>query len=374
MDSTSTTDGCTESRHSDISKTDISPALRGSDIGQSERGPSAPPIKDEFDYLYFIQFLTYRDIEIIPLADLVSHKTGMDMEQSLKIDPHAGEFDTIGAGASMHVVRIEWKSRAVAAKLPRMAHRNGNLRQYNDFMYDIFFEIQIMTHKSLCDHPNIVKLLGISFQETDWCADITRVYPILVVEAAHWQYPDLHRYVVAHRKRPPTPLRIAYELIGDMADGLTALHSHGVVHGDIKPDNILLFECEERQRLIAKIGDFGGSGVDISNDWPRGATEKWAPPEYCAYTKKLGDIPRDIYSFGLVCGYLVTNGLGHERSDSWRECIQQLYPTLEPDLSLDPLFKLLEDTTNEQPSRRLSSLSEVRRNLLGTEKYPPIST
>jgi serine/threonine protein kinase len=80
------------------------------------------------------------------------------------------------------------------------------------------------------------------------------------------------------------------------------------VHGDVKHKNILLFESNEQGRLVAKISDFGSSGVDTSNEPPRGFSDDWVPPEYSMYSEKLGETLRDIYSFGLVCGYIATNG------------------------------------------------------------------
>jgi serine/threonine protein kinase len=187
-----------------------------------------------FDYIHFAKFLAMRRIEIIPLKDLVC-LDGMDMEQSIK----GGnvKLDAIGTGGTMQVVLTKWNPRVVAAKVPR--DRRRGQREYKGFMYDIFFEIQIMSHKPLCDHPNIVKLLGISFNDL---SEDDQFYPVLVVEAAHPPYPDLGRYVESNDCPLPIPLPFVYGLIGDIADGLTVLHSFGAFHGDIKPANILLFE------------------------------------------------------------------------------------------------------------------------------------
>lgn len=88
---------------------------------------------------------------------------------------------------------------------------------------------------------------------------------------------------------------------------LTALHALRVVHGDMKPDNVLLFE--EEAGLIAKISDFG---FCISGDnelkYARGATPLWIAPECMeGSSEQSGDsrLPgaRDIYSYGLLIWY-----------------------------------------------------------------------
>jgi serine/threonine protein kinase len=49
----------------------------------------------------------------------------------------------------------------------------------------------------------------------------------------------------------------------DVALGLVALHDCNILHGDIKCENIIIREHEERG-IIAKITDFGGT-ADMSD-------------------------------------------------------------------------------------------------------------
>lgn len=57
------------------------------------------------------------------------------------------------------------------------------------WLNDLYFELQIMSHQPLCEHPNIVQLEGISF------IDHTNedIYPLLIVEPACRDFPDLTR-------------------------------------------------------------------------------------------------------------------------------------------------------------------------------------
>jgi hypothetical protein len=93
-------------------------------------------------------------------------------------------------------------------------------------------------------------------------------------------------------------------------------HKLLVVHGDIKPENILVFEGGVG-RLTAKVSDFGFSQSDSHPRWTgqeAGGTEYWNAPE-CLHTateslrtfSKLNH--RDIYSFGLLTCFVLLEEL-----------------------------------------------------------------
>jgi len=64
----------------------------------------------------------------------------------------------------------------------------------------------------------------------------------------------------------------------DIANGMRCLHKAGYVHGDLKPENVLIFE--EEGKSIAKISDYGKTGK-LSHDESRIYTgnPRFAPPE-----------------------------------------------------------------------------------------------
>jgi serine/threonine protein kinase len=53
------------------------------------------------------------------------------------------------------------------------------------------------------------------------------------------------------------PLETVADIIDQMAAGLSAAHARGVVHRDLKPDNVFLVPVEGRQAELVKILDFG---------------------------------------------------------------------------------------------------------------------
>ena len=105
----------------------------------------------------------------------------------------------------------------------------------------------------------------------------------------------------------------------------------------------------------------------ISNDQPRGISETWAAPERFQ-SQKIAQITGDIYSFGLVCVFVVTNGVRPFEfpGGDWKEaitghCADNLAPA---PTSMKPLLHFLEEALVEDPEKRLQSLSEVRQKLL----------
>ena len=107
------------------------------------------------------------------------------------------------------------------------------------------------------------------------------------------------------RRRGPLPPSEAGRVLREVAWALAYAHSQGLVHRDVKPDNIMLEEASGR----ALVADFGIAGL------VRGAAgldggEVIGTPEFMSPEQALGervDARSDLYALGVV-GYFALSG------------------------------------------------------------------
>ncbi|CAD6584165.1 MAG: hypothetical protein ASARMPRED_001621 [Alectoria sarmentosa] len=170
-------------------------------------------------------------------------------------------------------------------------------------------EISILSHPLIRHHQNIVKLEGI-------CWEIPQqghtVWPVLILEKA--QLGNLESFMSSEQGRSTT-MHERLELCTDVASAIIALHSNYMSHGDIKPENVLLFK-DGVGELHAKLADFGYAGWAMNNKRDvlikPPISRPWNPPEYHhrGFTV-LGARKLDVYSFG---SYSVPTAIGNTQS------------------------------------------------------------
>jgi eukaryotic-like serine/threonine-protein kinase len=108
--------------------------------------------------------------------------------------------------------------------------------------------------------------------------------------------PDLGALVA---QRGPLPVDEACELVRQAASGLQHAHEKGIVHGDIKPNNIMVARPTPGAALAVKLADFGV---------PKGpaSANGFAAPEQLDPAARRFDHRADLYSLGAVLFFLLT--------------------------------------------------------------------
>jgi serine/threonine-protein kinase len=109
----------------------------------------------------------------------------------------------------------------------------------------------------------------------------------------------------------PLPIDDALQITARIADALAHMHEKGVVHRDLKPQNIMV--CKDG---ALRIMDFG---IARASDMRRltfvGFTPAMGTPDYMAPEQvkgKRGDARTDIYSLGAMLYEMVTGALPFE--------------------------------------------------------------
>ena len=172
----------------------------------------------------------------------------------------------------------------------------------------------------------------------------------------------------------PLPLGEVMSILRDVTRALEYAHAHGLVHRDIKPDNVLL------SGGTAVVTDFGiAKALSASREAPGGTLTQigtsLGTPAYMAPEQAAGDPSvdhrADLYALGcLAYEVLAGHSPFHDRSPQ-RQLAAHLTETPKPVHELRPdapaaLSDLVMRLLEKDPADRPASAAEVGRTLDGT--------
>jgi serine/threonine protein kinase len=215
----------------------------------------------------------------------------------------------IGAGGMGEVFKAVHRrmKRQVAIKVLSLAKVNNRGR------IDLFQrEIETMAQLS---HPNIV---------TAYDADECNRGAYLVMEYVGGS--DLSTLV---KKRRPLTLRRAVDYIAQAARGLQYAHAQRIVHGDVKPANMLLSQDGTVKitdlglaRLLNSTSPLEGLDDQAANPVPNAivGTVSFMPPEQ-AFRPSEVDHRADIYSLGCSLYFVLTGRLLFHEANTYKHLL-----------------------------------------------------
>ena len=167
----------------------------------------------------------------------------------------------------------------------------------------ILLDLMVLSHEPILNHPNIVSMLGLAWGDNGFPKSCE--IPVPIIE--HANLGNLADHQADHVLVTSQKLSI----LRDVAMGINFLHQCSIAHGDVKSENVLLFQ-DTQGNITAKISDFGFAILGTQghfNFLPRG-TLLWSAPEVRNRTLRTGEAPSsDIYSYGLLFWRVMIDGI-----------------------------------------------------------------
>ncbi len=250
--------------------------------------------------------------------------------------------DKIGQGGMGVVYRAYERNldREVAIKvLPREV--SSNEKYIDRFLRESKAAAKI-------EHPNIVTIYGAGVDEGDYYLAMQLVKGKTLAKIV--------------REEGVLPWKEALEVIRQAASALHVAHQKGIIHRDIKPDNIMI-----EQSGIVKVMDFGlakGAVFDskITESGVYLGTPEYSSPEQCETLEV--DARADIYSLGVVLYEMLSGTVPHKAETPLSLFKKIVYDKPRPIDEINPLVpktvvSLLEKMLAKKREHRYQDAGEV---------------
>ncbi|CAO1948607.1 unnamed protein product [Urochloa humidicola] len=237
------------------------------------------------------------------------------------------------SGANSRIYRGIYRQRAVAVKMVRIPERDEARRSLleDQFNSEVAFLSRLY-------HPNIVQFIA-----------ACKKPPVYCIITEYMSQGTLRMYL---NKKDPYSLsaETILKLALDISRGMEYLHGQGVIHRDLKSQNLLL-----NDEMRVKVADFGTSCLETKCQATKGnkGTYRWMAPEMTKekpYTRKV-----DVYSFGIVLWELTTCLLPFQGMTPVQAAYAASEKNLRPPLSTScppVLNNLIKKCWSANPARR----------------------
>lgn len=188
------------------------------------------------------------------------------------------------SGRHSRIYRGIYKQRDVAIKLISQPEEDESLANLLEKQFTS--EVALLFRLR---HPNIITFVA-----------ACKKPPVFCIITEYLAGGSLRKFL--HQQEPySVPYDLVLKFSLDIACGMQYLHSQGILHRDLKSENLLLGED-----MCVKVADFGISCLETQCGSAKGftGTYRWMAPEMIKekhHTKKV-----DVYSFGIVLWELLT--------------------------------------------------------------------
>ena len=170
------------------------------------------------------------------------------------------------------------------------------------------------------------------------------------------------------------PIRVALDLMGQVANGLADAHAAGLIHRDIKPANVLLRRRDDV--MTAYLGDFGIARL-LGAEHTRSQTGTIGTPSYMApelHTGGTAGVATDVYSLGCLLWATLSGRAPYTGTTEYQIVTAHLEQPIPQLLGDRPLMtevnRILRTAMAKDPAERYGSAAQLRDDLRRATSLP----
>lgn len=285
------------------------------------------------------------DSETIQKLDATVLSPGSDFGPRYRIEALLGE----GGMGRVYKAYDKDLDRTVAIKVVREGIM-GDAEVLRRFKQELLLASKI-------SHKNILRI-----------HDMGEVGDVRLISMAYVEGKDLQGI---QQENPKLPLERVLKFATQLAEALAAAHSEGVVHRDLKPQNILV--NKDDQIFVSDFGlakSFEEGAIGMTRTGAFIGTPRYMSPEQV--DGKPADLRSDLYSYGLIIYELVTGESPFTGDSVLKVMYQRVREKPKDPKQVNPevpswLARIIMRCLEVDPAQRYQSAYEILADLKGSK-------
>jgi serine/threonine protein kinase/tetratricopeptide (TPR) repeat protein len=283
--------------------------------------------------------------ETIQMVDTTALPPGSDFGTRYRIE------GLLGQGGMGRVYKAYDKDldRTVALKVVRQGVM-GEVDALKRFKQELVLASKI-------SHKNILRI-----------HDMGEVGDVKFITMAYVEGQDLHGIL---RDNPKLPLERSLKFAAQLAEALAAAHAEGVVHRDLKPQNILV--NKDDQIFVSDFGlakSFEEGAIGMTRTGAFLGTPRYMSPEQVE--GKPADQRSDLYAYGLILYEMVTGDVPFTGETTLKVMYQRIQEKPKSPKLVNPslpnwLVRIIMRCLEKDPPARYQSAYEILADLQGSK-------